>query len=999
MALLLIAWTTGPVRADCPAAPIAHPDDMAISFLAANGVQAASASLLASSVKEGTLVYDDTANNLQVCNGTNWVAVGTGTGGIAGGGASEVQFRDSGTGAFAADSAFRYDPAAHILTISPNPATLSQAPFTNTVLHLSNVDGSAPRLLMEAFSNGSTTTPNVSMRSANGTGVAPLALRNEDILGQLTFTGHNGTSFALARSAIRGTATEDWTPTANGADLRFHTTPNGTADVIEAMRIANDGNVGIGTAIAPIVSGGTGRTSLSIKGASEGGVLELVSGAADTDPATVGLIQFSNPNFMPATSQKTRVAAIAVRSTGATVGDRGGVIEFHTKRDGDFLALRMVIDGNGNVGIGTTTPAYNLDVNGAINGTSVLINGVPVASSTDTYWSSGGAGKIYYSGGNVGVGTTAPSNLVSVGTDIGSVAAGGPTALVVGSTTGASQVVVGQSNTRNLQFNWQYNATPANAYGLIQTWGGGNNLVLQRDAGNIGIGTTTPQSRLQVAGGIQLADDAGACPGASNTKLGALKYVSDDLSVCKSTGWTALGAGGGGSSNGTAGYVQFSGGSGAFASDSTAGEQFFWNSTNHRLGIGTTSPEARLMVHDSGAVDNTLAFTFTDNEQPASLGALGEVFGGSMTHNFRVGHRDVAFINRNFSSQAGNQGFTFAQQTGTGTFSTLMMMDGDSGNVGIGTAGPSAKLDVSGTAIFGTGGGEWLMLRAGGDLIINDSDGTGALNAYNDSGISYIRSDDGGSAANGSIDFNSGRMRLQGSTGNVGIGTTSPGYPLQVASGSAAFPTALGIIPTTHATSRRAALTIDDWLLLQDAVGNGTKDFGIWQSGVGLMRMFIGTNGDIGIGTASPNQGKVEVKGGSVCVDTNSDDNATSCITAESDVRLKKNIEVIPNALGTLGRLRGVLFDWRWDEYPQIKDYKAIGRDAGVIAQEVEAAFPQGMGEEVNGFKTVRYDRLVPLLIESVKELKADNDNLRAELEASNDNYEDLRREVEALKR
>ena len=60
------------------------------------------------------------------------------------------------------------------------------------------------------------------------------------------------------------------------------------------VRIANDGNVGIGTAIAPIVSGGTGRTSLSIKGASEGGVLELVSGAADTDPATVGLIQFSN---------------------------------------------------------------------------------------------------------------------------------------------------------------------------------------------------------------------------------------------------------------------------------------------------------------------------------------------------------------------------------------------------------------------------------------------------------------------------------------------------------------------------------------------------------------------------------------------------------------------------------------------------------------------------------------------------------------------------------
>ncbi|MGE0853980.1 MAG: hypothetical protein AB7O44_30940 [Hyphomicrobiaceae bacterium] len=53
---------------------------MAISFLAANGVQAASASFLASSVKEGMLVYDDAANKLKVCNGTNWIEVGSGSG-------------------------------------------------------------------------------------------------------------------------------------------------------------------------------------------------------------------------------------------------------------------------------------------------------------------------------------------------------------------------------------------------------------------------------------------------------------------------------------------------------------------------------------------------------------------------------------------------------------------------------------------------------------------------------------------------------------------------------------------------------------------------------------------------------------------------------------------------------------------------------------------------------------------------------------------------------
>lgn len=80
MSLLLLAAMTYPARADCPAAPIADPDDMAISFLAANGVQAASASLLASSIKEGTLVYDDTADKLKVCDGTNWIDVGSGSG-------------------------------------------------------------------------------------------------------------------------------------------------------------------------------------------------------------------------------------------------------------------------------------------------------------------------------------------------------------------------------------------------------------------------------------------------------------------------------------------------------------------------------------------------------------------------------------------------------------------------------------------------------------------------------------------------------------------------------------------------------------------------------------------------------------------------------------------------------------------------------------------------------------------------------------------------------
>jgi len=80
MAILLLAFASNDAHADCPAAPIADPDDMVVSFLALNGTQAAPGALMPSTVKEGMLVYDDTADKLKICDGTNWVDVGSGSG-------------------------------------------------------------------------------------------------------------------------------------------------------------------------------------------------------------------------------------------------------------------------------------------------------------------------------------------------------------------------------------------------------------------------------------------------------------------------------------------------------------------------------------------------------------------------------------------------------------------------------------------------------------------------------------------------------------------------------------------------------------------------------------------------------------------------------------------------------------------------------------------------------------------------------------------------------
>jgi hypothetical protein len=88
--------------------------------------------------------------------------------------------------------------------------------------------------------------------------------------------------------------------------------------------------------------------------------------------------------------------------------------------------------------------------------------------------------------------------------------------------------------------------------------------------------------------------------------------------------------------------------------------------------------------------------------------------------------------------------------------------------------------------------------------------------------------------------------------GNVGIGTSSPQYPLDIYSGVAQFPVAARLQASGHATSRRTALTIDGWMLAQDLNGNGTKDFIVYDLTASQTRLYVSTSGNVGIGTVSP---------------------------------------------------------------------------------------------------------------------------------------------------
>ena len=118
---------------------------------------------------------------------------------------------------------------------------------------------------------------------------------------------------------------------------------------------------------------------------------------------------------------------------------------------------------------------------------------------------------------------------------------------------------------------------------------------------------------------------------------------------------------------------------------------------------------------------------------------------------------------------------------------------------------------------------------------------------------------------------------------------------------------------------------------------------------------------------------------------------ATNDVTAfySSDINLKENIEVIADPLGKINAIRGVLFDWT-DEHIEKRGgedgYFVQKHDVGVIAQEVEAVLPEVVRERDDGTKAVDYQKIVPLLIEGMKEQQKQIDDLKGMVQDLLDN-------------
>jgi hypothetical protein len=110
---------------------------------------------------------------------------------------------------------------------------------------------------------------------------------------------------------------------------------------------------------------------------------------------------------------------------------------------------------------------------------------------------------------------------------------------------------------------------------------------------------------------------------------------------------------------------------------------------------------------------------------------------------------------------------------------------------------------------------------------------------------------------------------------------------------------------------------------------------------------------------------------------------ATNDVVAfsSSDIRFKENIVPIENALDKISKISGNTYDWKAENKIE---HGYEGNDVGVIAQEIEAVLPQLVQTRENGFKAVKYDKLVALLIQGIKEQQQQIEKLRMDL----DNYE-----------
>jgi hypothetical protein len=316
----------------------------------------------------------------------------------------------------------------------------------------------------------------------------------------------------------------------------------------------NGGNVGIGTTSPDrrLHVRDTAIVTTKLEGTSQGSLLDLVNSNVSQT--------YNGLRFTQGTTSKMAITHIADGTTKGYVQIGNGYAT------GSEI---LVVDGRtSNVGIGTTSPnqsnlvvspsAQSADVDGItvvynpdgatnrvrsqlkIDDFSGVLELTNSADTIATYITAGG--DSYFTAGNVGIGTTSPNNLLEI-----SGIRENQIRLTSYDTTAYADEIIGgiefySSDAGNEGVKAKISAISTDATGsayLSFFTGTGQEQMRITNTGNVGIGTTDPQSKLQVDGGVQMADDTDA---ASADKVGTLRYRTSGnnsyVDMCMQTGAT-----------------------------------------------------------------------------------------------------------------------------------------------------------------------------------------------------------------------------------------------------------------------------------------------------------------------------------------------------------------------------------------------------------------------------------------------------------------------------